>query len=185
MFVLCRKCVLRRRRREEWYNRPWSGRWKKTRWNVPQNISGCHDDHMQCIGTHPACFSFGIHKYLYYRTTYGFLIHCAVTWKEGRIELSCSRMFVSWINTRHVCRLSRSKLQCVSEICKGFILTESDYVCIYNWNIILGPRFQINSCLLVSCVSSSKHYRQAGCVVKYQNLVRVANLKFLLQPSFS
>jgi len=187
MFILCRKCISRRRRREEWYNRPWSGSWKKTRWNVPQNISGCHDDHMQCIGTQPACFSFRIHKYLYYNTTYGFSysLFCYFAWNGGRIDLSCSRMSVSWINTRYVCRLSHSRLQCVSETCKGFILTESDCLLIYNWNITLGPRFQINSRILCLFCTFFETQQTSWVCGKASEFCQGGQLKFWLAPSFS
>ena len=84
-------------------------------------------------------------------------------------------MFVSWINTRFVCRLSHSRLQCVSETCKGCVLIESVCSLIYDWNVILGPRFQINSCFLCLFCRCSKYSRQAGCVVKHQNIAKVAN----------
>lgn len=73
---------------------------KQTRWDVPQNISGRHDDRSQCIRTWRGSWSCRIHKYLCYNTTSVSPLHCAVSSGENgeHIYFAFSRMFVPWIN---------------------------------------------------------------------------------------
>jgi hypothetical protein len=85
---------------KEWFERPWRRREKQVRWDVPQNISGRHDDRSQCIRTWRGSVSCRIHKYLCYSPTSASPLHCAISSGENgeHIDFAFSRMFVPWIN---------------------------------------------------------------------------------------